>query len=194
MDFRVKRWQTPRRPVRRAGPAVTVTVLAALGLLIAACSHGSSGPGVANGAPSSASPATSPSADPLAFARCMRDHGVRDFPDPDSSGNFNLSGGGDLNPTNPTYQAATQACRSLGSAGKGSEPALSPPQIAAIVEFARCMRDHQITNYPDPDSFGHIPGIRHFGIDPDGPQFQAAVDACEHYTRGIPGWPAQEGP
>jgi hypothetical protein len=118
----------------------------------------------------------------------MRAHGVRDFPDPDSSGNFDLSAGGDLNPTNPTYQTAAQACRSLGSAGKGSEPSLSPQQIAATVEFAKCMRNHGITNYPDPDSGGHIPGVRHFGVDPNNPQFQAAVSACEHYMRGIPGW------
>ncbi len=119
----------------------------------------------------------------------MRAHGVHDFPDPDSSGNFDLSGGGDLNPTDPTYQAGAQACRSLGSAGKGSEPTLSPEQIAATVEFAKCMRNHGITNYPDPDSGGHIPGIRHFSVDPDSSQFEAAESACEHYMRGIPGWP-----
>ena len=118
----------------------------------------------------------------------MRAHGVRDFPDPDSSGNFDLSGGGDLNPANPTYQAAAQACRSLGSAGKDSAPALSPQQIAASVKFAQCMRNHGVSNYPDPDSSGHIPGIRHFGIDPNSSQFVAASNACKHYMRGIPGW------
>lgn len=171
-----------------------VTVLTAFGVLATACSHSSSGPGGANGAqPSSAnlaaSPSSSASADPLAFARCMRAQGVRDFPDPDSSGNFDLSGGGDLNPTNPTYQAAAQACRSLGSAGKGSESSLSPQQIAATVGFAECMRSHGITNYPDPDSSGRVPGVRHFGVDPNSSQFQAAGSACEHFMRGIPGWP-----
>ncbi len=117
----------------------------------------------------------------------MRAHGVGDFPDPDSSGNFDLSRGGDLNPTNPTYQAAAQACRSLGTAGKSSEPSLSPQQIAATVKFAVCMRDHGITNYPDPDSGGHIPGIRHLGVDPNSLQFHAAFNACKHYMDGVPG-------
>jgi hypothetical protein len=116
----------------------------------------------------------------------MRAHGVRDFPDPDSNGEFDLSGGGDLNPTDPAFQAAAQACGSSG-AGK-AVPHLSPQQIAASVKFAQCMRNHAITNYPDPDSRGHIPGIRRFGIDPNNSQFQAASNACEHYMRGIPGW------
>lgn len=192
MDFTASRWRARRqRPARRIVPAVTVlravAVLTAFGVLATACSDSSSGPGVANSA-SPSSPSSLASAGPLALARCMRAHGVRDFPDPDSSGNFDLSGGGDLNPANPTYQAAARACRSLGSAGKGSAPSLPPQQIAASVKFATCMRNHGIKNYPDPDSSGHIPGIRHFGIDPSSSQFQAAVNACKHYMRGIPGW------
>jgi hypothetical protein len=197
MDITARGWRTSRpRPVRRSGWAVaavrSVTVLAAFGVLVTACSHRSAGPGGANGvSPTSArdasSPGSSASAGPLAFARCMRAHGVGDFPDPDSSGNFDLSRGGDLNPTNPTYQAAVQACRSLGTAGKSSEPSLSPQQIAATVKFAECMRNHGITNYPDPDSSGHVPGIRHFGVDPNSSQFQAAFNACKHYMDGVPG-------
>jgi hypothetical protein len=183
-----------QRPVRRTGRAVTVlrviTVLAAVGVLATACSHSSSGPGVASGpsspsenGSSSGSPA---SAGPLALARCMRAHGVHDFPDPDSSGNFDLSGGGDLNPDYPAYQAAAQAC---GSSGGGKVTShLSPQQIAATVQFAQCMRNHGITSYPDPDSSGNIPGIRHYGIDSNSSQFQAAENACKHYMRGIPGW------
>ena len=118
----------------------------------------------------------------------MRAHGVHDYPDPDSSGNFDLSGKGDLTPTSPTFQAAARTCRSLGSATKSSAPSLSPQQIAATVEFAQCMRIHGIANYPDPNSTGQIPGIRHFGIDANSPQFHTATDACEHYMHGIPGW------
>jgi hypothetical protein len=180
-----------QRTVKSAARAVTV--LAAFGVLVTACSHNSPGPDVANAAsaPSGSaapSPSRSASASPLAYARCMRNHGVRDFPDPDSSGNFDLSGGGDLNATNPTYQAAAQACRSFGSGGKSSTSSLSPQQIAATVKFAECMRNRGVTSYPDPDTSGHIPGVRHFGVDPNSPQFQPAVNACKHYMRGIPGW------
>jgi hypothetical protein len=185
-----------QRRVRRVGRAASalraVALLTTVGVLTTACSHNASDPGVASGASSSANaasaPSSSPPAGPLAFAECVRAHGVQDFPDPDSDGNFDLSRGGDLNPTNPTYQAAAQACRSYESAGKGSAPALSPQQIAATLKFAQCMRENGITNYPDPDSSGHIPGVRHFGVDPNSPQFQPAVNACNHYMRAIPGW------
>ena len=198
MDSTATRRRTSRqRPDRRKRRALrvlgAVTMLTALGALASACSQSPSGPGAASGTSSSSSSGASPpgsaaSAGPLALAQCMRAHGVHDFPDPDSTGNFDLSGGGDLNPANPTYQAAAQACRSFGSASKASEPSLSPQQIAATVQFAQCMRAHGVTNYPDPDSSGHIPGVRRLGVDPNSPQFQPAVNACEHYMQGISGW------
>src|SRR5579864_4399638 len=48
----------------------------------------------------------------LAFSACMRAHGLKDFPDP-SNGGLRLSGGpgSDLDPSNPTFKSAEQACR-----------------------------------------------------------------------------------
>jgi hypothetical protein len=193
MNPTATRWRSRRRRTFSSSAGCAVAVLAAFSMLGTACSHSSPDPGVANVTSSrsvsvASSSSSSASASPLAFARCMRSHRVRDFPDPDSNGNFDLTGGGDLNPTDPTYQAAAQACRSLGSGGKSSASSLSPQQVAATVQFAECMRNHGVTNYPDPDSSGHIPGVRHFGVDPNSPQFQPAVDACRHYMRGVPGW------
>jgi hypothetical protein len=47
----------------------------------------------------------------LAFSKCMRAHGIKDFPDPSGNG-IQLKGGpgSDLNPQNPQFQAAQQAC------------------------------------------------------------------------------------
>lgn len=45
------------------------------------------------------------------FAACMRSHGVKNFPDPNSQGGFLM--GGDVDYKSPTFQAAMQACRSL---------------------------------------------------------------------------------
>ncbi len=48
----------------------------------------------------------------LAFSACMRAHGVKDFPDPSNGGiQLHASPGSDLNPNNPTFQKAQQACR-----------------------------------------------------------------------------------
>jgi hypothetical protein len=49
----------------------------------------------------------------LKFSQCMRAHGIADFPDPDSSGRIAIQGspGGDLDPNNPQFQAAMNACQ-----------------------------------------------------------------------------------
>jgi hypothetical protein len=50
----------------------------------------------------------------LAFSTCMRAHGLKDFPDPTSDGIRITSGAGsDLQPNNPTFQRAQQACQGL---------------------------------------------------------------------------------
>ena len=48
----------------------------------------------------------------LAFSACMRAHGVKDFPDP-SNGGLQIQDhpGSDLDPSNPTFQKAQQACQ-----------------------------------------------------------------------------------
>lgn len=48
----------------------------------------------------------------LALSTCMRAHGIKDFPDP-SGGGLRLRGGpgSDLDPSNPTFQSAQQACQ-----------------------------------------------------------------------------------
>jgi hypothetical protein len=48
----------------------------------------------------------------LAFSACMRAHGVKDFPDPSNGGlQIHVSPGSDLDPNNPTFRKAQQACK-----------------------------------------------------------------------------------
>jgi hypothetical protein len=48
----------------------------------------------------------------LAFSACMRAHGVKDFPDPSNGGlRIQVHPGSDLDPSNPTFQTAQQACQ-----------------------------------------------------------------------------------
>jgi hypothetical protein len=53
----------------------------------------------------------------------MRSHGIKDFPDPDSQGGIKITGGpgSDLNPNNPQFNSADQACQHFrgGPAGGG---------------------------------------------------------------------------
>jgi hypothetical protein len=60
----------------------------------------------------------------LAFARCMREHGVN-MPDPDfsSGGAVRIEIGGEgMNPESPTFQEAQKACGSLFGPGQGAAP------------------------------------------------------------------------
>jgi hypothetical protein len=60
-------------------------------------------------------------------AQCMRDHGVKDFPDPtvDAEGNIRLQGLGRLRPNDPATRTAFQACQSYFRAAR---PQFSPAQ------------------------------------------------------------------
>jgi hypothetical protein len=162
----------------------TVAVLACAALATA-CSHSTPTPAAANVGSAA-----------LAYSNCMRSHGIADFPDPNSSGQIDLKeaalqGGAssDLNNTNPQFSAAATACQSLQpteSSGQQHQDA------AKALDWARCMRSHGITNFPDPDSSGgfHVAAIRADGVDVTTPQFQAAATACEQYQPGdisVPG-------
>ncbi|MPZ71211.1 MAG: hypothetical protein GEU71_17040, partial [Actinobacteria bacterium] len=84
-----------KRRLRRAGPFGAALI--AVGLIAAACSGGSTSPGVAdvgsNTPGSSASPGGSAETGELAYSQCMRDHGIEDFPDPGPDGEISIDAG-----------------------------------------------------------------------------------------------------
>jgi hypothetical protein len=182
--------------LRRLG--VLVAVLAGLGLFVVACG-GSNGPGVANLGSNTPSSGASPSGsggsgNPLAYAQCMRTHGIKDFPDPDANGGFSISAGpnSDLNPNNAQFQAATKACQHL-QGGHHLSPAQQAQAMAQLLKYSACMRAHGIKDFPDPkaEPGGGI-GISLRGgpgsdLDPSNPQFQAARKACQSLMPGKPG-------
>ena len=165
----------PARPPRRRWRpylAALVAVLA-LALAIAACSGG----GGSDQATSTTSPGGSDSTQAdLAFARCMRQHGVN-MPDPKVEANgrtvWQLPEG--VGPDDPKVKAAQQACRQYRAGGEARRRP-NPQQQQEMVAFARCMRQHGI-NLPDPKPDGSLPG-RGSGVNPDDPKFKAAERAC----------------
>ncbi len=117
----------------------------------------------------------------LAWAQCMREHGVN-LPDPGAN-----SGPVQLNVDPATMDAAQNACKSLL---KGQD--LSKPSAAdqarmrdALVKFSECMRAHGI-NMPDPEFNGNGATIRagDSSIDPNSAEFQTAQKACQ---KNLPG-------
>lgn len=121
----------------------------------------------------------------------MRAHGVTDYPD--SGGPTQPSPGSDLDPNNPTYRAARQACQSLMPTEHLS-PAQAARDQAIVLKFAKCMREHGITKYPDPQpgaDGNDLINLTRLGVGViNSPQFQAAQRACRRYQ--VPG--GKEGP
>jgi hypothetical protein len=151
--------------MRRRRPLIlaSVVAVAALALLAAGCGGGGS-PSVASVASStSAATTTEPSAGGsanatglLAYASCMRSHGVPDFPDPTSSGGI---------PKEDVVrafravsisqaQAAQNDCRHLlpagGSLSGRPSPTITPADQADYLRAAACMRSHGFPDFPDP--------------------------------------------
>jgi len=84
----------------------------------------------------------------IAMSKCMRAHGVTNFPDPNGRG-INIGGTG-INPRSPAFQAAQRTCfKLLPGGGPQSHPA-SAQQIKQADQTAECMRAHGVTGFPDP--------------------------------------------
>ena len=115
----------------------------------------------------------------LGVSRCMRSHGVPDFPDPTTSGGIGIvlphvGPGSDLNPDNPKYKAANQACQTLGPVAHPTTA--SAPKLAAEVKVARCMRSHGLPSFPDPNGQGQFDRSR---LDESSPALKTAYNGCK---------------
>lgn len=111
----------------------------------------------------------------VAFANCMRAHGVSNFPDPGPNG-LNLSG---IETQSPAFQSAHQACLPLQSAGTAQGSPASESQRLAAIANAKCMRSHGVPNFPDPKFLpngGNTVALN--GLDTEAPAFKRAQAAC----------------
>ena len=121
----------------------------------------------------------------LAFAQCMRDHGV-DMPDPqvnaEGRGVFTAAGAPD---DTAKMDEAQQACQEYLDKVKSEMPPPDPAEQEArkqqMLDFAQCMRDHGI-DMPDPEITTDGGGIQVKmggpGIDDNSPAFKEANEAC----------------
>jgi hypothetical protein len=125
----------------------------------------------------------------LAYANCMRSHGVPDFPDPNSQGEFQLrpvrvENGHttpieDLIPSSPAFQAAQRVCGSFGSAGRQVTPAQEKQAFGTELRAAACMRANGVPGYPDPKFIDGSIDLEFNGkFAPSSPAFQRAAKRC----------------
>ena len=159
-------------------------VLAILGIVVlAACSSGTT-----NASGNSSTSTAYQKA--LAYARCIRAHGIPDYPDPNSRGQFIVQNGSALPSVSAAVaNAAAKACQKLlppsmargplsGSSGHG-------PDTSGQLKFSECMRSHGEPSYPDPASNGSV--TLPSGMNAESPQFQNAEKACQSLMPSNPG-------
>jgi hypothetical protein len=145
-----------RRAISRVAlrlPPVAAVVIA--GAVIAACGSGSASSSSASASNSSASASSGANSsqtqlqeEALHFARCMRSHGVSNFPDPAANGPaFDISG---INQSSPAFKAAQTACKTLEPVKQAPSEPPTPQAYDRLVHWAECMRRHGIAGMPDP--------------------------------------------
>ena len=124
----------------------------------------------------------------LAYARCLRSHGVPLWPDPESSGSFDKSRltPHQLGVSSSQVGTAEKACRSSVPTYSATQ---QPHVLALALRFSRCMRAHGAANFPDPESNGAIV-IPH--AMESSPAYLAALRLCVR-KYGVPPPPSPPG-
>lgn len=157
---------------RRRAVALAAAMAAAL-LLVAGC----------GGSSAAAGPTAYEKA--VSYTRCMRSHGVPDWPSPTSQGTFVPTG---IDLGSAQAQSAHFACEHLlPNSTSQLSAAQQQKAYSQALKFSACMRSHGILNFPDPTMLPSG-GVSYSltGLDPSSPQFQAANKTCEA-LQGKPG-------
>jgi hypothetical protein len=163
-------------------PMHTKTLAAALAgasLLAAGC--GSSKPPT-----TSASSLKSPITAAYEFSSCMRAHGVPAFPDPrviSKPGEQEIAVS--VTPAltgSPQFKSAQSACQGIMPAPQSATDQAAQQHAKAqhLLAFARCVRAHGITSFPDPTAQGQINPqmMAAAGVDLHAPGVIGAARAC----------------
>jgi len=111
----------------------------------------------------------------------MRSNGIPGFPDPTNDGTtLRTAPVHGVDPNSPRYQSARDRCDSLvprGGAALGA--AITPADQLDYLKAAACMRDHGISNFPDPTiKAGQVTFVPPSGFHTNSAQLQTALTIC----------------
>jgi hypothetical protein len=183
-----------QRPVRPRASGAGILAAAATGIvLFAVACGGTSSAGASTFLGGTYTQAT-------AYTKCMRSHGVPQFPAPDSQGNFNNSQIQQLDQNDPQERNAFGTCRGLlPNEGTGLSvtqlQTMQQQNLRNAVQAAHCMRSRGIENFPDPAGSTSGSGVnwqpvmsaeQAGGFNQNSPSYQAAYDACSGKRVGGP--------
>jgi hypothetical protein len=137
------------------------------------------------------------------FDECLRQHGVK-IPAPNTSGKGPVNNFKGVNTASPQFREAQKKCfpairaalkavkagGATGSAGQtkaSPAPKLKakvPPKVTHVLQqFTTCMREHGITNFPEPE--GASFNLSHTHVDSSSTQYKAAATKCNHILQAI---------
>jgi len=169
-----------------------------LGLLVAlsatGCARDDSGGEVATagGTTPSATASTDPASGPddreaiFSYAKCMRENGVPDFPDPEVGDNGEFRIALPQGTAKEKVDAAQEKCKKL--LPNGGEPGKADPErVDQLRRYAQCMRENGVPRFPDPTDQGLQIKADELGVDPEGSTMKAAEEKCRSLLPEPPG-------
>lgn len=157
----------------------SVVAVAAVSLLAGACGSGS---------PRSTTAATTTAqTGALAFARCMRSHGLSNWPDPNRNGVFDKSRLRELGYSESRVREIEMSTCNHFLPGPQEAAQQQRIRFAAMLSFANCMRARGFPSFPDPTNQGELTPqmVTAAGIDLHQPTLLNAGLACVPATHGI---------
>jgi hypothetical protein len=164
-------------------PFIIASVVAvSFAVLAAGCGGGSpAGAGVAS---STTAATTTAQSGALTFARCMRSHGLPNWPDPTGGGEFDKSKLRQLAYSVSQVRAVEDGpCNHLLQA-PAPGPAITAADRADYLNAAACMRSHGIADFPDPTfRTGGVQTNIPSSVNQDSSSFRSAAATC---TKLIP--------
>ncbi len=171
--------------MRRRRPLVLASFSAVAAFAVLAAGCGGGGSSGAAGATSSTTAGGGTQSAALAFARCLRSHGLPNWPDPTSGGVFDKSKLRQTGYSVSQVRAVEDGpCKHLLPSGPPQGPTITAADRTDYLKAAACMRSHGYPDFPDPTFQNNtvradVPS----SINQDSPRFKSAAEIC---TRLIP--------
>jgi hypothetical protein len=166
---------------RKLRPLAALFMLA---VIAAGCSNTSDGTGNSDG---SSTASTHDRA--VKFSECMRSNGVSAFPDPNGSGELTIdaiANNSSVDTDSAAFEQALRACKDLEPPGFTGYRR-TPEQQKAALKFAECIRDHGVSDFPDPGTDDPLVDTRRIpSTARNGGMsiLNAAMRTCGNFARG----------
>ena len=155
-----------------AAGAITIIALAGCG------GGGGGGGGGSNGQSTAASNGPDRRQTLMEAAKCARENGRPDWPDPTLNENGDWAFPDSVLDTGPPAACAAQFRSAKGHQGPSRRP-LSAAEMAELRKWADCIRTHNVPDWPDPDDEGVFHPPAGLGPAESNPQLRDAQAACK---------------